>query len=90
LPEFNVTILTIRSGTHSLRVEAENAASARDLIQANPWHCPPEWCCDDVDSNVTDVRPVETGSDTGDATKRVVRGAAHADHVLLTTELRHA
>jgi len=43
-------------------VEADNAAAARGLVQAdceaNRCHCPTEWCTDDIDSEVTDVKTV--------------------------------
>lgn len=62
LPEFEVTVVTFRSGTHTVRVEADDASAARRLVESdcevNQCHCPPEWCTDDVDSDVTDVRPV--------------------------------
>jgi hypothetical protein len=62
LPEFDVMVVTVRSGTHTVRVEADDAAAARKLIQtecdANEGHCPPESCRDDVESTVTDVRQV--------------------------------
>jgi hypothetical protein len=59
LPDFEVTIVTVRSGTHTVCVEADDAAAARRVIQsdcdANQSHCPPDWCTDNVDSDVTDV-----------------------------------
>lgn len=61
MPEFDVTVLTIRTGTMSTRVEAEDAAAARTLVQSecndNRCHCAPDCCTDDVQSEVVDVRP---------------------------------
>ena len=58
-------VVTVRSGTHTVRVEADDAVAARKLIQtecdANEGHCPPESCRDDVESTVTDVRQVMHG-----------------------------
>jgi hypothetical protein len=58
-------VVTVRSGTYAVRVEADDAAAARKLIQtecdANEGHCPPESCSDDVESTVTDVRQVKHG-----------------------------
>jgi hypothetical protein len=60
LPEFDVTILTLRSGTHTVRVAADDASAARDQVQAEcdggENQCPPEWCTDDVASTVVNVR----------------------------------
>jgi hypothetical protein len=62
LPEFEVSIRTQRSGTLTLRVYAPDAASALALMQAEcapgACHCPPEWCTDDVESTVVQVRAV--------------------------------
>ncbi len=62
MTEFNVTVVTVRSGTHIVRVEADNAAAARSLVQSdcneNECHCPPEWCTDDVQSDAVDVREI--------------------------------
>jgi hypothetical protein len=59
MPEFEVTVVTVRSGTHTVRVEADDAAAARSVIQsdcdANQCHCPPDWCTDNVDSDVINV-----------------------------------
>jgi hypothetical protein len=61
MAEFDVTVLTIRTGTMSIRVEADDAAAARTLVQSecneNRCHCHVEWCTDDVQSDVVDVRP---------------------------------
>jgi hypothetical protein len=62
LPEFDVGVLTVRSGTRVIRVTADDDAAARSLLQAecdtNQSHCPPEWCTDNVESTVLDVRRV--------------------------------
>jgi hypothetical protein len=60
MPEYEVVVVTIRSGTHSLRVVADDAISARAIVESecggDNWHCPPEWCTDDVQTEVADVR----------------------------------
>jgi hypothetical protein len=60
LPEFDVTILTVRSGTYTIRVEADDCTAARSLAQSdcdtNQCHCPPEWCTEDVQSQVVSAR----------------------------------
>ncbi len=62
MPEFEVTVVTLRSGTHTVRVEADDAAAARSLVQGecegNQCHCPPEWCTEDVQTDVVSVRQV--------------------------------
>jgi hypothetical protein len=62
LPEFDIGILTVRSGTRTLRVVADDAAAAQRLVQAECdaglCHCPPDWCTDDIDSTVLHVRQV--------------------------------
>ena len=61
MPEFDVTVLTVRTGTMSIRVEADDAAAARTLIELecndNRCHCAPDRCTDDVQTEVVDVRP---------------------------------
>ena len=60
MPEYEVVVVTIRSGTHSLRVAADDAISARAIVESecagDNCHCPPEWCTDDVQTEVVDVR----------------------------------
>jgi len=60
LPEFEVSILTIRSGTRIVRIQAHDAAAARSLAQAEcdrgESHCPPEWGTDDAVSTVVGGR----------------------------------
>jgi len=62
LPEFDVTILTFRSGSHTVRVEAADPTAARRQVQAEcdsgECHCPAESCTDDVDSTLLDVKQV--------------------------------
>jgi hypothetical protein len=62
LPEFDVTVRTIRCGMRTIRLSAPDAAVARVLVEsefhAGDGHCPPEWCTDDVQSLVVQVRDV--------------------------------
>jgi hypothetical protein len=62
LPEFDVTVLTFRSGSHTVRVQASDPAAARGLVQgeldSGESHCPAERCTDDVDSTLLDVKQV--------------------------------
>ncbi len=62
MPEFDVTVLTFRSGSHTVRVEAADPTAARRQVQAEcdsgECHCPAESCTDDVDSTLLDVRQV--------------------------------
>ena len=55
-------VLTVRSGTRSVRVVAEDPAAARRLAQSEcdngQHHCPPDWCSDDVESTVLDATPI--------------------------------
>jgi hypothetical protein len=66
MPEFDVTVLTMRTGTHTVRVKAVDAAAARGVVQlecgAGQCHCPPEWCTDDVESQAVSVRHVAQGA----------------------------
>ena len=66
MPEFDVTVLTIRTGTHTVRVKADNAAAARAAVQlecgAGQCHCPAEWCTDDVESKAVSVRHLAQGA----------------------------
>jgi hypothetical protein len=65
LPEFDVTVLTLRSGTQTIRVEADDPVAARALVHSEcgggRCHCPPEWCTDDVQTDVVAVRTVGDG-----------------------------
>jgi hypothetical protein len=62
LPEFDVTVLTVRSGIHTVRVEAPDPTAARGQVQAEcdrgECDCPAESCTDDVDSTLLDVNQV--------------------------------
>jgi hypothetical protein len=62
MPEFEITVVTTRVGTYTLRVEADSIGGARELIrvecEGDQCHCPPEWCTDDVESEVLSVREV--------------------------------
>jgi len=57
-----VTVLTVRSGTHLVRVDAPNREGAARLVQAecdlNQCHCPPEYCTNDVQSETIAVHEV--------------------------------
>ncbi len=48
LPEFEITILTIRSGGHTIRIQADNATEARGLAEAecrdDRAYLSAEWC----------------------------------------------
>jgi hypothetical protein len=62
LPEFDITVLTVRSGTHTVRIQADDASAARAAVESE-WnedrgHCPAHWCTDDVQSEIVQIRPV--------------------------------
>ena len=86
MPEFDVTVLTFRSGSHTVRVEAADLAAARDQVQAEcdrgDCHCPAESCTDDVDSTLLDVRQVALDDGVG-------LGTLYADDTLRRTEPAH-
>ena len=86
LPEFDVTVLTFRSGSHAVRVEATDPAAARGLVQAEldggQGHCPAEWCTDDVDSTLLDVKQVVLDDVTIIAADGVGPGTFYADNSL--------
>jgi hypothetical protein len=78
MPEFDVGLLTIRSGTRLVRIVADDSVTARNLIQAEcdggQCDCPPEACMDDVDTTVLYVKQVArneftliAGDDSGTA-----------------------
>jgi hypothetical protein len=77
LSEFDVTVLTFRSGSHTLRVEAADPTDARAQVQAEldsgAGHCPASWCTDDVDSTLLDVKQVVLD----DVTIIAADGASH-------------
>jgi len=60
LPEFEVTIVTVRAGSYTIRVEADDCTAAQSLVQSDcdnsECHCPAEWCTEDVQSNVVSAR----------------------------------
>jgi hypothetical protein len=62
LPDFEVTVETIRSGRRIIRLLAADAISARLMAQSEcetgGTHCPPDWCTDDVQSLVVDIRRI--------------------------------
>lgn len=62
MPEFDVSVLTIRSGTWTVRVNASSASAARQIVEADcaagECHCPTEACTDDLNSSVASVRQV--------------------------------
>ena len=69
MPEFEVTVVTTRAGAHTIRLEAPDAVTAQSLVQAechtDQCHCPPDWCTDDVQSDVVSVREVNPRTRTG-------------------------
>lgn len=62
MPEFDVSVVTTRSGTRTIRVAATTATEAGRAIEAEcaagECHCPPEACTDDLYSSVVGVRQV--------------------------------
>ena len=86
MPEFDVTVLTFRSGSHTVRVQASDPAAARGLVQAEldsgESHCPAEWCTDDVDSTLLDVKQVVLDGVTIIAADGVGLGTFYADDSL--------
>ena len=67
MPEFHVILETIRTGTAAMLVSADDEAAARELARAEcaagHAHCPVEWCTDNVETTVVQVRDA---SGTGD------------------------
>ena len=94
MPEFDVTVLTFRSGSHTLRVHASDPAAARGLVQAEldsgESHCPAEWCTDDVDSTLLDVKQVVLDDVTIIAADGVGLGTFYADDSLRRKASTHA
>jgi hypothetical protein len=86
LPDFDVTVVTIRSGIQNIRIEAEDADAARRRVQSDcdedRCHCPPEWCTDDVGSDVAEVRQVVLGGVTLISVDGVTPGILYADDSL--------
>ena len=62
MPEFDVSVVTTRSGTWTVRVDAASATAAMRLVEAEcaagECHCPAEACTDDLYSSVLGVRQV--------------------------------
>ena len=83
MPEFEVSVVTVRLGTHTIRVEAPDANAARVVAQSDcdngQCHCPPEWCTDDVGSDVADVKLVVLDGVTLIRTDGVIPGIQYAD-----------
>ena len=94
MPEFDVTVLTFRSGSHTVRVQASDPAAARGLVQAEldsgESHCPAEWCTDDVDSTLLDVKQVVLDDVTIIAADGVGLGTFYADDSLGRKAPTHA
>ncbi len=86
MPEFDVGVLTVRSGTRVVRVTADDAAAARSLLEVecdtSQCHCPPEWCTDNVESTVLDVRRVVLDRVTMIAADGVGFGTLYVDDSL--------
>ena len=86
LPEFDVSVVTVRFGTHTIRVEAPDANAARVVAQSDcdngRCHCPSEWCTDDVGSDVADVRLVVLDGVTLMSADSVIPGIQYADDTL--------
>jgi hypothetical protein len=69
MPEFEVTVVTTRAGTHTIRLEAPDAVTAQSVVEAecgtHQCHCPSDWCNDDVQSDVVSVREVNPRTRAG-------------------------
>jgi hypothetical protein len=90
---FDVTVLTFRSGSHTVRVEATDPTAARGLVQAEldagECHCPAEWCTDDVDSTLLDVKRVVLDDVTIIAADGVGLGTFYVDDSLRRKAATH-
>jgi len=86
LPEFDVAILTFRSGVHTVRIQATDPAAARAQVQAEcdagGCHCPAEFCTDDVDSTLLDVKQVALDDVVILAADGVTPGTLYVDDTL--------
>jgi hypothetical protein len=93
LPEFDVTVLTFRSGIHTVRVEAPDPTAARGQVQAEcdrgECHCPPESCTDDVDSTLLDVKQVALDNVVMLSADGVGLGTLYVDDTLRRKTLAH-
>ena len=80
------TVVTIRSGTRIVRVAAEDAAAARTSIEgeceAGECDCPQEFCTDDVETTVRDLRQVVLDNVTLITGGGVALGTLYADDTL--------
>jgi hypothetical protein len=87
LPEFDVSVLTFRSGIHTVRVEAPDPTTARGQVQAEcdrgDWA---EACTDDVDSTLLDVRQVALDDVVILSANGVGLGTLYADDTLRRKE----
>jgi hypothetical protein len=94
LPEFDLTIRTVRSGTHVVRIVADDEIAALEVATAEgeraQCHCPSEWCTDDVESTVLHVRQVVLEDVTIIAVDGVGLGTLCADDSLRRTRQLHA
>ena len=94
MPEFDVTVLTFRSGSHTVRVDATDPMAARGLVQAEldsgESHCPAEWCTDDVDSTLLDVKQVVLDDVTIIAGDGIGLGTFYVDDSLRRKARTHA
>ena len=65
MPDFDVAIQTIRTGRRIIRLSAADAETARMQVtsecETGECDCPPEWCTDDVQTVVVQVRPIDAG-----------------------------
>jgi hypothetical protein len=94
LPEFDVVLITTRSGSRTVRVRADDAAAARMSIeaecQAGECDCPPEFCSDDVETSVHAVRQVVLDGVTLITPGGVALGTLYADDTLRRHDTPHA
>ena len=86
MAEFDISVVTIRCGTHTVRAVAENAAAARGQIQSEcdngSHHCPPESCIDDVQTTIVQVKQVALDGVTIVAAEGVGLGTVYTDDTL--------
>jgi hypothetical protein len=86
LPEFDVTVRTVRSGTHLTRIDAADGDTARHQIEselaAGQSHCPGQWCTDDVEREVVEVRQVVLDGVILISADGASRGTLYADDSL--------
>jgi hypothetical protein len=86
VPEFDISILTIRSGIHTVRTVADDAAAARRQVQAEcdagRCDCPPERCGDDIQITVVQVKQVALDGVTIISADGVGLGTLYTDDTL--------